>query len=94
MRPPLSRPPHQALPPGRVPHVRGLSRTWVEHDLFSMLSPPVSTYLQEKQRRASPIFFNPGTLVRTWGTRPGGKAGKEERDLSPDRPVAFLAHPL
>ena len=29
---------HQALSPGRVPHVRGLSRTWVEYDLFPMLS--------------------------------------------------------
>src|ERR1700733_5028419 len=52
----------QALPPGRVPHVRGLSRTWVEYDLFPMLSPPVYTYLQEKKKEgASPIFFNPCT---------------------------------
>src|SRR6202044_2816468 len=48
--------PRQAFPPGRVPHVRGRSRTWVEHDLFPMLSPPVYTYLQEKKRRASPGF--------------------------------------
>jgi hypothetical protein len=27
-------------------------------------------------------LFNPGTLLRTWGTRPGGKAGDEARDLS------------
>jgi hypothetical protein len=48
---------HQALPPGRVPHVRGLSRTWVEHDLFPMLSPPVYTYLQGKDKGgASPGF--------------------------------------
>src|ERR1700733_4044547 len=47
----------QALPPGRVPHVRGLSRTWVEYDLFPMLSPPVYTYLQEKKKEgASPGF--------------------------------------
>jgi len=42
------------LPPGRVPHVRGLSRTWVEHDLFPMLSPPVYTYLQEKKKKGLP----------------------------------------
>src|SRR5271168_3177159 len=42
------------LPPGRVPHVRGLSRTWVEHDLFPMLSPPVFTYLQEKKKEGLP----------------------------------------
>jgi hypothetical protein len=66
---------HQALPPGRVPHVRGLSRTWVEHDLFSNafitglhlptekkegLHPSCSTHVRESPR--------------TWGTRPGGKA--------------------
>ena len=27
-----------------------LSRTWVEHDLFPMLLPPVSTYLQERKK--------------------------------------------
>jgi len=43
-----------SLAPGRVPHVRGLSRTWVEHDLFPMLSPPVYTYLQEGKRRGFP----------------------------------------
>ena len=32
-------------------------RTWVEHDLFPMLSPPVYTYLQErKEEGASPGF--------------------------------------
>ena len=42
---------HPALPPGRVSaHVRGLSRTWVEYELFPMLSPPVYTYLQEKKK--------------------------------------------
>src|ERR1700689_3365721 len=52
----------QASLPGRVPHVRGLSRTWVEYELFPMLSPPVYTYLQEKKKEgASPIFFNPCT---------------------------------
>ena len=51
-----------ASPPGRVPHVRGLSRTWVKHDLFPMLSPPVYSCLQEKiKERALPIFFNPCT---------------------------------
>ncbi len=40
----------QALPPGRVPHVRGLSRTWVEHELFPLLSPSVYTYLQERKK--------------------------------------------
>ena len=47
----------RALPPGRVPHVRGLSRTWVEHDLFPMLSPPVYTYLQEKKKEGLPPDF-------------------------------------
>jgi hypothetical protein len=46
---------HQALPPGRVPHVRGLSRTWVEDDLFPMLSLPVYTDLQEKKKEG-PFF--------------------------------------
>jgi hypothetical protein len=40
----------QASPPGRVPHVRGLSRTWVEDDPYPMLSPPVHTALQEKKK--------------------------------------------
>jgi hypothetical protein len=47
----------QALPPGRVPHVRGLSRTWVEHDLFPMLSPPVYNDLQEKKKESLPPDF-------------------------------------
>jgi hypothetical protein len=39
-----------------------LSRTWVEHDIFPMLSPPVYTDLQEKKKEgALPIFFNPCT---------------------------------
>jgi hypothetical protein len=46
-----------ALPPGRVPHVRGLSRTWVEHDLFPMLSPPVHHLTYRKRKGgASPGF--------------------------------------
>src|SRR5271170_7496320 len=112
---------HQALPPGRVPHVRGLSRTWVEHELFPMLSPSVYTYSQERKKEGLPPDFlwslvalaslmrlslrkaahvavgecrvsgNPdrpscSTHVResprTWGTRPGGKAWWEARDLS------------
>ncbi len=115
---------HQAFPPGRVPHVRGLSRTWVEYDLFPMLSLPAYTYLQEKKKEGLPPDFlwslvalaslmrlsllkaasvdvgechvtgNPGrpsfsTHVRgsprTWGTRPGGKAGEQARDLSPNQ---------
>jgi hypothetical protein len=48
---------HQALPPGRVPHVRGLSRTWVEHDLFPMLSLPVYTYSQEKKKEGFATDF-------------------------------------
>ena len=48
---------HQALPPGRVPLDRGLSRTWVEHDLFPMLSLPVCAYLQEKKRGGLPPDF-------------------------------------
>jgi hypothetical protein len=44
----------QDSPPGRVPHVRGLSRTWVEHDLFQMLSLPVYTGLQEKKNERLP----------------------------------------
>src|SRR5580692_7844824 len=51
-----------SLPPGRVPHVRGLSRTWVEYDLFPMLSPPGSTATYRKKKGgASPISFNPCT---------------------------------
>jgi hypothetical protein len=34
-----------------------LSRTWVEHDLFPMLSPPVHTYLQEKKKEGLPPDF-------------------------------------
>jgi hypothetical protein len=46
-----------SLTPGRVPHVRGLSRTWVEHDLFPMLSPPGLHLLTGKERGgASPGF--------------------------------------
>jgi hypothetical protein len=114
----------QAFPPGRVLHVRGLSRTWVEHELFPMLSPPVYTYLQEKKEEGFPPDFlwslvalahlmrlsllkdahaavgechvagNPGCpsclthareSPRTWGTRPGGKACEEARDLSPNQ---------
>jgi hypothetical protein len=41
-----------------VPHVRGLSRTWVEHDLFPMLSLPVCTYLQEKKKDGLPPDFH------------------------------------
>jgi hypothetical protein len=41
------------LPPGRVLHVRGLSRTWVEQDLFPMLSQPIYTGLQE----GNPLFM-------------------------------------
>ena len=48
-----------ALPPGRVPHVRGLSRTWVEHDLFPMLSPPVCTYLEEKKKEGFAHLVQP-----------------------------------
>jgi hypothetical protein len=122
---------HQASFPGRVPHVRGLSRTWVEYDLFPMLSPPVHTYLQEKKKEGLvPDFLwslvalaslmrlsllkaahvavgqcrvagNPGrpscsTHVResprTWGTRPGGKAGEEARDLSHNQPMTLTSH--
>src|ERR1700761_7405463 len=50
---------HQASRPGRVPHVRGLSRTWVEHDLFPMLSLPVYTYLQEKKKEGFAHLFQP-----------------------------------
>src|ERR1700733_13584554 len=32
-------------------------RTWVEHDLFRMLSPPVSAYLQEKKKEGLPPDF-------------------------------------
>jgi hypothetical protein len=71
-----------ALPPGRVPHVRGLSRTWVEHDLFPMLSPPVCTYLQEKKKEGFAHLVQPmyakvrehGAPVQ--GARLGGKPEK------------------
>src|ERR1700733_3881995 len=75
---------HQALPPGRVPHVRGLSRTWVEHDLFPMLFPPVYTYLQEGKKEGLRPSFSTHVREspRTWGTRPGGEACEQARDLS------------
>ena len=37
----------------------------------------------------APVFFFPGTLVRTWGTRPGGKACEQARDLSPNQRMAL-----
>jgi hypothetical protein len=82
-----------ALPPGRVPHVRGLSRTWVEHDLFPMLSPPVCTYLQEKKKEGFAHLVQPmyAKGPRTWGTRPGSKAwwkaGKAEGEIIANLPV-------
>jgi hypothetical protein len=30
-------------------------------------------------------IFNPGTLVRTWGTRPGGKAWREAGKTEDER---------
>ena len=70
-----------------------LSRTWVEHDLFPMLSPPVYTYLQEKKKEG--LRPSSSTHVResprTWGTRPGGKAGEEARDLSPNQRVTLAS---
>jgi hypothetical protein len=34
------------------------------------------------RKSGSPILLNPGTLWRTWGTRPGGEACEEAKDLS------------
>jgi hypothetical protein len=44
-----------------------LSRTWVEEDLFPMLSLPVCTYLEEKEKEGFAIFFNPCTRKREHG---------------------------
>ena len=117
-RPLLSRLPTKRFPLDGCP-MFAFSRTWVEQDLFPMLSPPEYTYLQEKKKeRASPGFpvefggvgelhaafltesrtrghvrcsvqeirvahlFQPMyAKTRTWGTRPGGNAGEEARDL-------------
>jgi hypothetical protein len=85
----------QALPPGRVPQVRGLSRTWVEHDLFPMLSLPVYAYLQGEKRRGFAHLLQPmyakvrehGAPVQ--GARPGGKPAKrlDERTAPRSAPL-------
>jgi hypothetical protein len=50
-----------------------LSRTWVEDDVFPMLSLPVYTDLQEKKEEGFAHLFQPMyAKARTWGTRPGG----------------------
>ena len=78
---------HQAFAPGRVPHVRGLSRTWFEHDLFPMLSPPGLHLLTGKERGgASPGF--PTSLHSSTATY--AAFGKESHTrftgaLGPDR---------
>src|ERR1700712_1282882 len=55
---------HNAVIPGRVPHVRRLRRTWVEDEVFPMfLVSGVRTF-----EGLRPIVFGPRTLVRTWGT--------------------------
>ena len=46
----------------------------------------------EKKVGAPPHLSVPGTLGRTWGTRPGGWAGEEARDLSPNLRM-ILAQP-
>jgi hypothetical protein len=49
--------------------------TWDDDGLFPLLSPKGATALNSsslgKQWWASPIFFVPRTLGRTWGTRLG-----------------------
>src|ERR1700735_3806583 len=57
------------------------SRTWVEDDLFPMLSTPVSTYLQRKRRGFAHLVQPMYAKTRTWGTRPGGKACWKAKDL-------------
>jgi hypothetical protein len=50
--------PHQALTPGRVPHVRELSRTWVNTSFFECFHHRVYTCFQEKKKeRLSPDFL-------------------------------------
>ena len=41
-------------------------RTWVEYEFFEC-----SHSISKSNRWASPVFFGPRTLVRTWGTRHG-----------------------
>src|SRR3984885_16210498 len=76
---------------GRV--VIFVSRTWVEHDLFPMLSLPVNTYLQEKKKEG--LRPSCSTHVResprTWATRPGGKAGEQARDLSHNQRITLTS---
>jgi hypothetical protein len=75
---------HQALPPGRVPHVRGLSRTWVEKDGRSPFpfSFPVSRWgpvvkALEKDR-VQPMYAK----VREHGAPvQGARLGEHTRDL-------------
>ena len=69
--------PHKPCPLDGCPHVRGLSRTWVEYDLFPMLSPPAYTYLHEKKKEGLRPSCSDRMYAKvrdTWGTRPGGKA--------------------
>jgi hypothetical protein len=64
---------------------RGLSRTWVEHERLPMLSAPVYNYFKEKKREGPPSDFL-WSLV-AWGTRPGGKACEQARDLSANQRI-------
>jgi hypothetical protein len=62
-----------ALSPGRVPHVRGLSRTWVKQDgrSPSFFFPVKQIMAEYRRRRKSDDYFElprcPG-LVSTLGT--------------------------
>src|ERR1700734_2171081 len=82
-RPPLSRLPTKPFPLDGCPmfadfRVHGLNTTFFQ--CFHHRSTP--TY-RKRKRRASPSFStHVRESPRTWGTRPGGKAGEETRDLS------------
>ena len=70
----------QALPPGRVPQVRtsvpGKKKTEAKPPP-KLLYPDQGSVTPGVKAFEKKIIFNPGTLVRTWGTRPGGKAWRE-----------------
>jgi hypothetical protein len=78
----------QALPPGRVPHVRGLSRTWVEYDLFQRFHHRFTPTYRKRKRRGFAHLVKPmyakvrehGAPVQ--GARLGGKPESGARNGS------------
>ena len=79
-RPPLSWLATKPFPLDGCP-MFAFSRTWVEDDLFPMLSTPVSTYLQRKRRGCAHLVQPMYAKTRIWGTRPVGKAWWKAKDL-------------